>query len=251
MHRALAIPEIVTLIFQECDHSTLLCSIQRVSRDWHTIIQNSTPLQQKLFFVSLPEDTPPIYNAFLAKKFPAWFPTKHRSYGLTAFTEMEWFKNEEIYGYKNASWRNMLVVQPAATKLLINNTRGGMLGITCRTGTKDVEDGVRMGLLYDYISNHMSRSGENGTFAVDWRGVEQYPWEKREVHYPMDLFDLRELEEEVIDEGGEWNGFVKIACAISSGCCPNNIEYLEGNFLSKGYKELKGIVWGKERSRGW
>jgi len=251
MHPALAIPEILTLIFQECDHSTLLCSAQRVSRAWRNIIKNSTPLQQKLFFLSMPDDTYPTYNTLLAKKFPSWFSPKYRSYGLEAFKNLEWAKNEDIYRYEKASWRDMLVVQPAATQLLINKTCSGQMGISFQSGTKDVQDGVTMGLLYDYISKHMDQSGDDATFGVDWRGVEQYPWEDRAAHYPMILMGPKETDEEVIDNGGQWDNVVKADCAVSWGCCPDDVEYLEGNFLHRGYKDLEGIVWEKERHSGW
>jgi hypothetical protein len=251
MHPALAIPEILTLIFQECDDSTLLCSAQRVSRGWHNIIQNSTPLQQKLFFLSLPEDTYPTYNTLLAKKFPSWFSPKYTSHSIEAFKNLEWAKNEDIYRYEKASWRDMLVVQPAATQLLISKISSGMLGISAQSGTKDVQDGVRMGLLYDYISKWMDDCGDEATFGVDWRGVEQYPWENRATRYPMTLMALKETDEEVIDDGGQWDGVVKVICAVAGSCCVDDIEHLKGNFLHRGYKDLKGIVWGKERHSEW
>jgi hypothetical protein len=253
MHPALAIPEILTLIFQECDHPTLLCRAQRVSRSWHNFIKSSTPLQQKLFFQSMPEDTYPTYNTFLAKKFPSWFATKHISFGIDALCTMEWAPEDEVLRYEKASWRDMLVVQPAATKLLIKELSSSQGGNSYRSGTKDVNDGVRMGLLYDYVSKKMEKTGSQSTFGVDWRGVEQYPWVDRPVHYPMTLLGLDdETDKEVKDNGGgKWDGVVKVNYGVLYPCCNDDIIYILEEFLSRGYKDLEEMEWSEDKQSDW
>ncbi|MBE3049970.1 hypothetical protein IMZ48_47215 [Candidatus Bathyarchaeota archaeon] len=77
------ITELIEKIFLECDQATLLTSVCRVSKQWHSIIQTSTPIQQALFFLPI-QDNPrssagPMSNPILAKHFSSFFSTSRAS----------------------------------------------------------------------------------------------------------------------------------------------------------------------------
>lgn len=81
--RVFAITELIEKIFLECDQATLLTSVCRVSKQWHSIIQTSTPIQQALFFLPI-QDNPrcpagPMSNPILAKHFSYFFSTSRAS----------------------------------------------------------------------------------------------------------------------------------------------------------------------------
>ncbi|KAL2113846.1 hypothetical protein VUR80DRAFT_1971 [Thermomyces stellatus] len=77
--RVFSITELIEKIFLECDQVTLLTSVCRVSKHWHSIVQTSTPVQQALFFLPIQNNpkcsAPPMNNPILAKHFPHFFST--------------------------------------------------------------------------------------------------------------------------------------------------------------------------------
>lgn len=198
---ALSTTELLEAVLARVDVDTLLLSALRVSRRWHQVINASVQLQRDLFFE--PIDDPrrisdhvhrKRQNPFLKHIFPAWFENTNsfhaphaggvnpvHAYPATAmmgyrrFQELPLFDAslrmpENPFLYPKASWRRMLVSQPACRTIIICVKRapGILMRKTLgdqRTCTPD--EGLRMGALYDLVLQHSAAHKVSG-FMVVW-----------------------------------------------------------------------------------
>lgn len=111
-------------ILLRVDLRTLLTSATRVCRAWTTLIQDSTALQQTLFFapdtrVRSDEES---HNSLLVDAFPSVFSKHQKKEDDFQFTIQSWdfIKHPEkqlAYMRPEASWRRMLVQQPPIYKI--------------------------------------------------------------------------------------------------------------------------------------
>ncbi|PYI09467.1 hypothetical protein BO78DRAFT_384341 [Aspergillus sclerotiicarbonarius CBS 121057] len=148
----LTTPELLTLIFTHLDTRTLLLS-QRVNRTWLTLIQTSPILQEALFFRPSTTNPNPTanndtdtnieikYNPLLLTHFASFFPcitdpsqinTSDPPSPLSNLTLLTHDDKRLAYLRPQASWRKMLTLQP-------------------RKKTKEEQEFVRMGFLFDLI----------------------------------------------------------------------------------------------------
>lgn len=110
-------------IFLHVDLRTLLTSATRVCHVWTTLIQNSTALQQMLFFApnTRLQSDEKFHNSLLVDSFPSIFSKHEKEEDDFQFTIESWdfVKHPEkqlAYLRPEASWRRMLVQQPPIYK---------------------------------------------------------------------------------------------------------------------------------------
>jgi hypothetical protein len=164
----LAIPELVSTILLQLPLQDLLVNAQLVSHSWNHLIKTSIPLQQHLFFSPLPSPTlgnkysqPPHFNPLLQASFPAWFTNKSTRFGRSyQFAALPWKnspKRVEAYMRKGASWRKMLPIQPPVGNFKVVKNSHYQRQSKVQKGQVRFEDGVRMGVLYDYACETVCR----------------------------------------------------------------------------------------------
>lgn len=171
----LVIPELLAQILACMDMQTLLLA-QRVSRTWHAVITETPALQERLFFNAVladkPEDVTDLsirsINPLLSNKFPTFFPPHQVHPPVTHYDlrhmhiddppfgfmdgKLATKKSREVFLRKGASWRRMLVQQPACMKLgFIEHS--GVAEQSYRKALVDCQpsQGLRMGQLYDLV----------------------------------------------------------------------------------------------------
>ncbi|KAK5789735.1 hypothetical protein VI817_008858 [Penicillium citrinum] len=111
-------------ILLRVDLRTLLTSATRVCRAWTTLIQDSTALQQTLFFAadSRVRSDEESHSSLLVDAFPSVFSKHQKKEDDFQFTIQSWdfIKHPETqlaYMRPEASWRRMLVQQPPIYKI--------------------------------------------------------------------------------------------------------------------------------------
>jgi len=174
-HRLFDVPEVLEHVLLQLPMVDLLLS-QRVCPEWKALIFSSPTLQKALFFRSSEAPTAlqlgrggvgedievqqrgRQVNELLARHFPHWYgvkcPTKGttgRSLQGTAALRLQWLKDVRRLAFlrRDASWRRMLVVQPAVCtyeEARVVYRKGGPS--LCR-GELQQPGGVRMAILYD------------------------------------------------------------------------------------------------------
>ncbi|KAI9645148.1 hypothetical protein NHQ30_005882 [Ciborinia camelliae] len=244
---ALSLPEILTSILLHLDITTLLLS-QRVSRSWLQLIVSAPTLQQALFFTSDPSShLSPVLNPLLVAKFPPWFTTlKEGIHAYSSFENLEWISHGEAgdraWSFEKASWRHMLVVQPASVEMAIDASAYSREGSSRKEGWVRVDGGVRMGMLYDYIWNLVRRS--IGEFGFDWRGVGGFLGDARaEVQgYAYDGEIFRCWGEKCGVGKGIWEGKIKLITRHTRQCVGGEPGVLMRRLKSDAWKDLD-VKW--------
>ncbi|KAJ5129238.1 uncharacterized protein N7515_005277 [Penicillium bovifimosum] len=175
--QAFSIPEIFELILLNLDTRTLLTKASRVCRDWTRFINSSPPIQRALFFKPLGNvlNKPTMENPMLAEAFPSLFhqipatgddDTNHngrteRLLPLVTFTTFDFIRRPHMldaYMRPEASWRRMLVQQPAVhtlTFLRVNYGHGGQslchYEVWSADYQKELGGGLRMETLFEVL----------------------------------------------------------------------------------------------------
>lgn len=209
-----AIPELLENILYHLDMRTLLLA-QRVGQEFAAQIQTSPKLQRALFFRPEEPGTTPTYeendgnlvhgqlspcgyhsrvrgafkiqqvqlNPLLLDAFP-WLAT-NPDVGLTQydFSDTPWADATDAFRRHNASWRRMLLSQPPATSLFIDDHRPGgeYKRELARTAKWDMgADGLRMGSMYDLVYTLILERGKQREsafmFMMMWPGY--WHWEQ-------------------------------------------------------------------------
>jgi hypothetical protein len=169
-------PELLTQILL-CLPLRSLLHAQRISHHWRDLILHSPSLQSALYFRPLPSaccPSLPVHNPLLASTFAPWFidlrlldPSGVWPF-CKAFPQLPWTQAPEAFRRADASWRDMLVVQPPARTLVVERRiedRGADL--RTRWMYKLGERGLRMGLFYDFVEEWCSWS-EDKVGGVRW-----------------------------------------------------------------------------------
>jgi hypothetical protein len=168
--RVLATPELLEAILIQLTPLNHLLHAQLISRTFHAVITNSPKLQQLLFF------RPDIFrnpidwftNPLLRQNFIPWFATdsdrfSSRDYDILRL--MDWTKSPatmDAFLRPEASWRNMLFMQPPAKSLRVVAWMHGQ--------------GVTMGHVYD-ITESWLRDADRSypAFGIDIEDGEMGP----------------------------------------------------------------------------
>lgn len=149
--RVFGITELIEKIFLECDQATLLTSVCRVSKEWHSIVQTSTPIQQALFFLPIPDSptcsAPPLSNPILAKHFSYFF------------TSMRHTQCHHIHGFPDLDFYNMFNVSHLSPGLLGQPGSG-------ETDSEDDEDDTSGKPAADRITANDSDGQDNSSITV-------------------------------------------------------------------------------------
>lgn len=156
MQQVFSTIELLTLILENCGAHDLLCSLPLINHTFKVIIDSNTLIQQRLFFVPLPENdtlpgSQPIsqfrFNPFL--KYLAYEKADLERYqcdddgmsptpvdfepvpvppsGVATYLQFTWSKiiSSSAFARPDASWKRMLPIQPASSCREIFNHWGG------------------------------------------------------------------------------------------------------------------------------
>ncbi|KAH8822006.1 hypothetical protein F5884DRAFT_769692 [Xylogone sp. PMI_703] len=204
MDIALSTPELLAAIIAGLPMKDVLVNAMRVNRTWYTTISTFPVLQQLLFFTSInpsqKDSAHWIKNPLLAEKFPYWFIRDFRDTGRFVvdrsddplgeydfsgeykyyptcgqydLKKLDWASNSDAYSRPEASWRRMMVMQPAITRLKIISATTFRKKWSRKRLEKyiSLEDGgVRMGLLYDITIGYCDET--YARFGVQWNMFE-------------------------------------------------------------------------------
>ncbi|KAI1263833.1 hypothetical protein F5Y18DRAFT_117717 [Xylariaceae sp. FL1019] len=189
--RALAQPEILALVLSHLDMRTLLLA-QRVSVLWREIVTKWSHLQQALFLkpaVALSDHELTMErqrNPLLAQYFPRFFleNTKNpdgynviralTTANLDDFIKAPELRTLEPFLRHEASWRRMLVQQPAAYRFGYTQVKGRCEKAYYNAMLEEPE-GVRMGALYDLVYSDMGCKKTRCCYSVYWREPDYDP----------------------------------------------------------------------------
>jgi hypothetical protein len=186
--RVLSTPELFICILLELPQQTLLVQAQLVSRTWRNVITSSTQIQQTLFFTPLPplsKTRKPQQNPLLVPWFRHWFKDKEFKLNESPYRNdfkptQGWHRYKDLwelefpwaldaktaYMRAEASWRKMLIVQPAVCDLRVVSQVGDWLGPESLAALH-FEQGLRMGVLWDITMDELSRR-RSSEFNVSW-----------------------------------------------------------------------------------
>ena len=254
--------ELLTQILLQLPIRDLLLA-QRVCTSWNETITASVSLQEALFFRCIPGTAQAKiqvhHNPLLTLRFPLWFNDHETPCGpyenaLLLSTQgkdlhtLELAKSKEAtdaYMRAEASWRKMLVVQPAVHDLVIENIHDGFMVPSKVTARVRFEHGLRMGALYD-ITAKWVRDRDTG-FGVRWCMFPPNvrPWEKvleeQEGSGSIRASDLRDLRNELERFGKrEVKNQVdlEVAAVQGSNRSPDDLRPVH-DFVSLGYEEVE------------
>lgn len=187
-HNVFATAELLESILRHLPVGDLLLA-QRVSRTFKNTISSSPMLQQNLFFQPRPVDrvsrahNEPEMNPLLRDAFPPWFEhcdSACEFHDLDSFESLDWDRNPQqrtAFARKEATWRSMLVIQPACTTLQVVQCilNDGDDKIRSREICFDAANrkGVRMGALYDLAEEWVCEIGSWRSFGCQWHMFRQ------------------------------------------------------------------------------
>ena len=116
-------------------------------------------------------------NGLLSEAFPPFFnqtvDEKHYSkWPQEILSELDWNsspKKIEAYSRKEATWRQMLVVQPPLKVLDIVKTSSAMRSNSRAEGKLVTHEGLRMGTPYDFVQEEVNSGSTRQSTAFDLR----------------------------------------------------------------------------------
>lgn len=156
--QVLRTPELLDHILSYLPQSCLLLSIMRVCKNWNAALSSPT-LQRALGFRSDPRARTISWPDLLARQFSLFYelPPAMTPSGASRLKTLPWKQSPDAFNRANASWRRMLVFQPACTQFEITQViaqRTGILRLNCIV---NCEDGIRMGMLWDIVQEWCSK----------------------------------------------------------------------------------------------
>ncbi|KAH7073038.1 hypothetical protein BKA63DRAFT_516229 [Paraphoma chrysanthemicola] len=141
--------------------------LYRISRTFATTIKSSPKLQYALFFRTDPNRPANkwLVNPLLRQHFLPWFVMPEGQYSSRDYEvlkRMDWVSDPEkraAFLRKEASWRNMLFMQPAPKSLrVVRWTHGQMGDLAHHADISFPNDAVTMGLVYDLTEKFLHDS---------------------------------------------------------------------------------------------
>jgi len=217
--KVFSIPELLEAILINLSLQDILINAQRVCRTWTAIIDSSSALQQHLFFTPTPRSSAAksgwTKNPLLLKKFPAWFgdirvthrfyiprpyKTHDNVYDVSHIKNSDWASCPDAYSRPEASWRRMLVMQPAVQllKIVHANLDGKRWKRVRETREFTPAEGLRMGFLYDFVVEDIDET--HTKFGLQWNMFNyEVDTEAREFYeWPEALIKRHEEKDSVI-----------------------------------------------------
>jgi hypothetical protein len=149
-------PELLETVFIQLNSLSALLHAQLVSRHFHTVIASSPKLQQKLFFrpsANREDSQQWTLNPLLRQHFVPFFLTRSMP-DYASFKLMDWVKSKpEAFLRADASWRQMLIVQPPPAEVTVVRLSEGQGGECEEQAIVPFHDrlcgGLTMGIIYD------------------------------------------------------------------------------------------------------
>lgn len=188
--RVFATPELLECILIYLPLESLL-QAQLTSRSFNALIRTSPTLSQLLFLHPNPPSAAWHLNPLLRQHFPPFFFIGDfdlcTGTTISSFRFMKWTHNassRSAFLRKEASWRNMLVVQPPPAILLVSR---GTYHVNPETGSYRMYDatyeepgeevanvpferGVTMGMIYDIVLSFLGKDPE-GAFSLAFESI--------------------------------------------------------------------------------
>jgi hypothetical protein len=175
--RVLVTPELLEAILLQLRPLSDLLLAQLVSSNWQNAITSSPLLQQSLFLRAAPRPLQQwTANPLLRQHFLPWFvvPTARYTFSMPTYDSlqtMDWMHQTPIrdaFLRQEASWRNMVFVQPPPRELnlvRIAEGQGGDYEEKTVFTMEEGAEGVTMGMLYD-ITESFLRSESVSSFGL-------------------------------------------------------------------------------------
>ncbi|KAH8812720.1 hypothetical protein F5884DRAFT_786190 [Xylogone sp. PMI_703] len=228
MDMVLSTPELLAAIIVNLSVQDILVNAMRVSHTWHTTVDTFPALQQRLFFASISSSpkraTQWTKNPLLVKMFPYWFndfrdtnrfvvephddlysnPGSYKYYRLYSSYNLKtlpWASNSDAFSRSEASWRRMMVMQPAVTKLNIMSAATWHKKWSRNRQEKYIpakDGGVRMGLLYDIVIGYCDDT--SARFSIQWNMFDYEEDTASEYQGDGDFVSIAALEEKYEEE---------------------------------------------------
>lgn len=195
-------PELLELILLHLPMRDLLLA-QRTCQKFRNLIRTSPTLQQILYLKPLPESATPTStsptpnlssygtaepvteswqrNPLLISPFLPWF-NRTRCKIKFDLTTLDVFENSalakpnlrSIFLTPEASWRQMLVVQPPVTRLDLIRIQSNLNGDVVEDSRLWLEQGLTMGILYDITCQEvLGTTAHKSLFRLQWHGEER------------------------------------------------------------------------------
>ncbi|KAI2616924.1 hypothetical protein GGS26DRAFT_596688 [Hypomontagnella submonticulosa] len=184
MEKALSIFEILEMILLRVHRHDVLFNVQRVSKSWKAVVEDSIRLQCKLYFKAIPTsiadlpDSVPRFakNPLALRSIPFFFQTLYKGGIFSPKAKYSPFVACELkpnMGYElrwcgeNASWRRMHIAQPPITKVhwvitQVYSVRDSWPSIPGMLARFEFPMGLRLGEFFDMIY------GTGGARDVKW-----------------------------------------------------------------------------------
>jgi hypothetical protein len=211
--RVFATPELLEAILIQLTPLNHLLHAQLISRTFHTVIANSPKLQQLLFFRTNTSRNPKDWsiNPLLRQHFLPWSaPASGRfdSRDYDVLRRMDWTKSPatcDAFLRPEASWRNMLLMQPPPKSLKVVMWMHGQGGDSESIADVSFADkpaqGVTMGRVYDITESWLRDADDSyPAFGIDIEDGEMGP--------QMTLY-FRMTVQCCVDEGDEFGMSLK------------------------------------------
>ncbi|PQE16767.1 apoptosis-inducing taf9-like domain 1 family protein [Rutstroemia sp. NJR-2017a BBW] len=164
--QVLRTPELLDHILSYLPQSCLLLNITRVCKAWNTALSSPT-LQRALGFRSDPKVESISWPELLERQFSLFYqlPPELTLSDASSLKTLPWTQCPDVFNRADASWRRMLVFQPACTRFEIVQVVAQRTGIWRQKCVINCEDGIRMGMLWDIIQKWCSK--RNHWFMMD------------------------------------------------------------------------------------
>ena len=258
----LATPELLEAVLLHLPPHDLLATAPLVSHSFHNAIRSSTSIQQALFLrprIRPQSSAEWTLNPLLQTAFPPFFNLRiiggfFNSPSDADFRCLDWNKSparRRAYKRKGASWRRMLVVQPPIVTLRVEEIVCGPGGYSERQGCLVVEDGLRMGVLYDLVQKRVGVPISG--FWVRWR---MFLTNREDRSEPKSMEDEGDGDsEERSEEAGdvqrecvqdEWRQGVTLVLQNTVQCCIGMPNTVGPEFESEDYEDTK-VEFGEWR----
>ncbi|KAH7357053.1 hypothetical protein BKA65DRAFT_496116 [Rhexocercosporidium sp. MPI-PUGE-AT-0058] len=247
-----AVPELITAIILQLPIQDILTHAQLVNRSWKLAV-DSLPVQQAVFLTPQQSDhgMKPKFNPLLKEKFPSWFNCAERNNTDRdkrgwQFERLEWGSSPEkcaAYARKEASWRQMLPVQPPATIFEVRKAEHYQGRSYLKVGQVAFSEGVRMGTLYDWAQKTFRMPISE--FQMKWHMVS--PTEDVELDFSMPPDETEtpdEIEKRMMGQGPPK---VTMNTSYTMQCDFGMEPDVQPKFISEGYEDLS-ITWGGEKN---
>ncbi|OCK79086.1 hypothetical protein K432DRAFT_300641 [Lepidopterella palustris CBS 459.81] len=207
--------ELLELILSHLPLPDLLRA-NRINKTFFSTIKFSPKIQSLLFFRPTPRTAAPEphyeINPLLTSVFPGWLapmppapdedwdlvhnclskpPAPNDTSTTARFLRCKWNWRPDAFARADASWRRMFVTQPPVKQFSVEVRSCGEGGESVQQGAlrfDGEDDGLRMGMLYDYLEKNCLRQTYFRPRFCIWIGYESEPITTRTLNLELSCF---------------------------------------------------------------